>query len=417
MKLFQPLLHRPVALLWSGLAISAIGDEFFAVAAMWLAVQISGSNASWLGALRGAAALTGALLGGIWAERWDHRRTMLGADLARAALSIVPVLAWSLGLMHLWLLAVPIMLMMIMNSLFDPALRASLPRLVSAPGQLQATNALFDSILRVARVIGPTLAAAVTILIPLEHLFTLNSITFLLSAWAIAKLDKALPRLPPRHTSRRAGLTAGWRSLAGRRRMQVVYICAALGNVAWALGISIGMALAVVKYDVNGFGVHGIAAYGLLMGAYGVGNLVAILIIGNITIRHLYEGFSFGSAVNGLGIAIAGAAVMCLPREYVLVGMMLGACIAALGGPLIDIAFLLLLQTTFSQQEIAGLARLRFAALGASILVAGACGAFLYAHFGTAEVIIGSGVLEIIVGLLVLLAPKESTAPMTGIAK
>jgi hypothetical protein len=97
--------------------------------------------------------------------------------------------------------------------------------------------------------------------------------------------------------------------------------------------------------------------------------------------------------------------------------MMLGACIAALGGPLIDIAFLLLLQTTFSQPEIAGLARLRFAALGASILVAGAWGAFLYARFGTAEVIIGSGVLEIIVGLLVLLAPKESTAPLAGIAK
>jgi hypothetical protein len=41
-----------VVLLWSGLAISAIGDEFFAVAAIWLAVQISGSNASWLGAQR-----------------------------------------------------------------------------------------------------------------------------------------------------------------------------------------------------------------------------------------------------------------------------------------------------------------------------------------------------------------------------
>ncbi|MEF9672738.1 MFS transporter [Pseudomonas sp. PCH446] len=162
MKLFKPLLQRPVALLWGGLALSAIGDELFALAVAWMAVQVAGSDASWLGALRGAAALAGALLGGIWAERWDHRRTMIGADLVRAGFALVPMLAWVLGFMNLWTLAVPVMLMMILNSLFEPALRASLPRIAAAPDQLQALNALFDAIIRVARVIGPMLAAAIT---------------------------------------------------------------------------------------------------------------------------------------------------------------------------------------------------------------------------------------------------------------
>jgi len=406
MKLFRPLLQRPVALLWGGLALSAVGDELFAIAVAWMAVQVAGSDASWLGALRGTAALAGALLGGIWAERWDHRRTMIGADLVRAGFALIPMLAWALGFMSLWTLAIPVMLMMIVNSLFEPALRASLPRIVAAPEQLQAVNALFDVILRVARVIGPMLAAAITLLIPLEQLFTLNSLTFLVSAWALMKLGKALPRQPVKMISRRAAFAAGWRSLVGRRRMQVVYVCAGLGNVAWSLGMSIGMALAVVKYDIQGFGVHGFAVYGLIMGAYGAGNLIGIFVVGNLQIRRLYGGFSFGSVLNGLGIAIIGAAVLTLPAEHVLAGMMFGAGLAALGGPVIDISFILLIQTTFRQSEIAGLARLRFAAMGASILIAGACGAALYAYFEPGRVIVASGILEVIAGALVLLVPR-----------
>lgn len=410
MKLFRPLLQRPVALLWGGLALSSIGDELFAIAIAWMAVQIAGSDASWLSALRGAAALGGALLGGIWAERWDHRRTMIGADLVRAGLALIPVIAWGLGFMSLWMLALPLMLMMIVNSLFEPALRASLPRIVAAPDQLQSVNALFDAIIRVARVIGPMLAAAITLLIPIEHLFTLNSLTFLISAWAIMKLSKALPRQPINVTSRRAGFTAGWRSLVGRRRMQVVYVCAGLGNVAWSVGISIGMALAVVKYDIQGFGVQSFAAYGLIMGAYGAGNLISIFVVGNLQIRRLYHGFTLGSVVNGLGIATIGAAVIYLAPEHMLAGMMIGAGLAALGGPLIDISFILLIQTRFQHSEIAGLARLRFAALGASILIAGACGAGLYAHFETGLVIVGAGIFEVIVGSIVLLVPKGREA-------
>lgn len=416
MRLFRPLLQRPIAMLWGGLALSSIGDELFAIAVAWMAVQIAGSNASWLNALRGAAALAGALLGGIWAERWDHRRTMIGADLVRAGLALVPVIAWSVGIMSLWMLALPLMLMMIVNSLFEPALRASLPRIVAAPDQLQSVNALFDAIIRVARVIGPVLAAAITIFIPIEQLFTVNSITFMVSAWAIMKLGKSLPRQHHTVTSRRAGFTAGWRSLAGRWRMQALYVCGGLGNAAWAVGISIGMALAVARYDIQGFGVKGFAAYGLIMGAYGVGNLLSIFVVGSLQFRRLYEVFTVGSVVNGLGIAVIGAAVLYLPPEHMLAGMMAGGGLAALGGPLINISFILLIQTTFRPSEIAGLARLRFASLGASILTSGACGAVLYAHFETGLVIVGTGLFEVIVGAVVLLAPNDNASNEEGLA-
>jgi MFS transporter, DHA3 family, macrolide efflux protein len=406
MKLFKPLASPAIAWLWTGLAVSAIGNELFTVALAWLATQSAGSNASWLSALRGAVSLTVALLGGMWAEQWDHRRTIQGVHIARAVFSMIPVLAWYAGMLNLWVFAVTIALMAAVNSFSEPALRASIPRLVSHPDQLQATNALFDAVLRIARVIGPMLAGAITLLIPVEHLFSLNSLAFVFSAWSISHLAKALPRQTQAPISRKTALTAGWHNLAGRYRMQALYLCVILGNAAWVSGIANGIALAVVKYKISGWGLHGLPVYSAIMGAYGVGNLIAIIVIGNTTIRHLYGGFVSGTALNGVGIAAVGLSIWLIPTPFVMHGMMLGAALAALGGPLIDTSFILLIQTTFTQNQIASMARLRVAALGASVLIAGVGGAYLYAQLDTAMVIIACGLLEILAGCAVLLFPQ-----------
>lgn len=102
----------------------------------WLTAKTAGADASWLSALRGAVSLVMALSGGIWAERWDHQRTMAGAHLARALFAMIPVLAWSAGLLNLWVLAAT--LATVAGTFAESALRASIPRLVSHPGELQA---------------------------------------------------------------------------------------------------------------------------------------------------------------------------------------------------------------------------------------------------------------------------------------
>ena len=94
MRIFQPLRGAPVALLWGGLSLSALGDQLYAVAMTWIAVQVVGSNAGYLAALQSAVVLLAVLGIGRWADRWDHQRSMIGADLSRAAILLAVVIVW-----------------------------------------------------------------------------------------------------------------------------------------------------------------------------------------------------------------------------------------------------------------------------------------------------------------------------------
>ena len=128
-----PLLLRPLAigrvrLLWGALTLSAIGDQLYAVALVWVAVTVFGAAAGYLSALQAGCGLVAALLAGRWADQWEQRRAMAGADLVRATVL--------LGLVAWWLanngppptgLAVAILVLAAGEAVFRPALAATPP--------------------------------------------------------------------------------------------------------------------------------------------------------------------------------------------------------------------------------------------------------------------------------------------------
>ena len=94
--LLRPLRDPALALLWGGLAASAVGDQLFAVVLAWIAVGVLGTAAGYLTAMQAAVVLTTALLGGRWADRRGHRRLMIAADLGRATVLAGLIAAWLL---------------------------------------------------------------------------------------------------------------------------------------------------------------------------------------------------------------------------------------------------------------------------------------------------------------------------------
>src|ERR1700733_16017487 len=94
MRILRPLRGRSMALLWSGLSLSAIGDQLYSVALTWIAVGVLGANAGYLTALQAGIVLLAVLGIGRWADRWDSRSSMIGADLCRAGVLLAVVLAW-----------------------------------------------------------------------------------------------------------------------------------------------------------------------------------------------------------------------------------------------------------------------------------------------------------------------------------
>src|SRR6185312_6312102 len=71
MNFLKALRLPQIALLWTSQVLSAIGDYFYTLAVLWIAVKTSGSAA---GLVAGAGALTTiafGLFGGVFADRWN----------------------------------------------------------------------------------------------------------------------------------------------------------------------------------------------------------------------------------------------------------------------------------------------------------------------------------------------------------
>src|SRR5260370_35646824 len=98
MPLFQSLKHRSFALLWSGQALSRLGDNVYRVALAWWVLEKTGS-ATVMGTvfvLSYAPMLIFALIGGVTVDRFSRVWVMLVADLLRCVgLVVVACLAFN----------------------------------------------------------------------------------------------------------------------------------------------------------------------------------------------------------------------------------------------------------------------------------------------------------------------------------
>ena len=86
-RVLQAFRSRNFRLLWTGQAISLLGDAAFVVALGWRTFTLTGSARS-LGLVltfQGVGVLTTVLVGGALADRYDRRTLMLVSDLARFA--------------------------------------------------------------------------------------------------------------------------------------------------------------------------------------------------------------------------------------------------------------------------------------------------------------------------------------------
>jgi MFS family permease len=122
--------------LWSATAISTLGDGMYLAALPLLAAQLTRDPlavsavtfASWLPWLLVALA-SGALV-----DRWDRRRVLWTVDLGRCvlvgALAVLVLVGWA----SIWLLATVGFLLGVGQTLFDSAVLAIIPALVSASG-------------------------------------------------------------------------------------------------------------------------------------------------------------------------------------------------------------------------------------------------------------------------------------------
>jgi DHA3 family macrolide efflux protein-like MFS transporter len=392
MFVLRPLADRRIAYLWGGQLLSATGAEFYMVAVIWSASALIGHDAGYVSALQAALLLAGSLFGGIVTDHWSHRVTMIAVSLGRALLLLVLCGAAAYGMMRLYLLAGIAALVALMTAAYDPALQATLPRLTPDMASRHATNGLFDATRRMARIAGPSLIALINGIVPIGQFFAVTAVGFLFSALGVALALRHVT-MPAPETMRgisaiRDGLAGGRQAIRGHRLLYYGFAGDLVGNVTWSMGVLLGMALYLRATSADP-----LTDYGLMMTAYGFGNLGANLVLASMRPKRpalwlILSKLSFGAGVMLLPLA---------PDRGWLMGF---AAFAAINGPLENLALLHVVQHDFPQHRIAQVYRLLMCAAFGGLLIGYLAAPGLFGIFGLRPMIIAAGALTLAAGLI-----------------
>jgi DHA3 family tetracycline resistance protein-like MFS transporter len=236
---------------------------------MWFAVVTAGPFGVIVVRLVDALpALLFGLHGGLAADRWDRRRTMIAADLVRGVV-LLPVAALGLlGTLPLWALVASAFALTTAASYFTPAFGALLPSLVGK-SNVQRANGLVTAANAGLNVTGWAVAAAMLEIVSVGTFFAINAASFFVSA---ALLLRVTPRpLPsPRQEQPRRRLRLGFEELRDRAGLPAAVAMLGAGMTimtgVWTVGV------AELAHSTLGRGATGLA---LMLAATAVGTITA----------------------------------------------------------------------------------------------------------------------------------------------
>lgn len=413
MRLLRPLRDTPIALLWAGLATSAVGDQLYAVVLSWIAVGVFGPAAGYLGALSAAMVLLTALGCGAWADRRPNRAMMITADSACAGVLLLVMAVWlATGAPPAWGLVLAVVVIAAGQAFFRPALQASLPGLIPDRSLLPATNALLDTTSRIARLLGPGLVSLLAVWLPLAHFLALDAATFLVSAGCIVVIGR-LRRFPSKPQVGREGMVAsvarGFRAMREHPVLGFVLGSTFVVNGAWYTAMFLGLPLAIARLGITAPGGSGLGAYGLVISAYGCTNLLATLVVGNLALPvHPGRRVFSGSMTTGSGIALLGVAMaMPLPAEARLPCFMAAAALAAIGGPMSDVTIATMRQLLLAAADMAAGMRAYMVMTNAGVLLGMLLAPALLRMIGPPAVVALCGLAILLTGVTGLLRHRD----------
>ena len=390
MLLLKALRNRPIALLWMGQAASAIGDEIYRVALVWLAVSAIGEKAGYLAAAQAGTLLVFSLVGGVWSDAWNPFRTLLRVDFLRALIVLIPVILFSKLQSPAFMILLVAMSLSALSSFFDPALQSLLPRVANTPQMLQAATGLMATTLRLARVLGPGLIGVLSSFLPMIHFFSLDAVTFLLSMLSIFSLRRLLAPIEarPQAATFRESVSAGFHLVTRSREMIQMMISKCICGGTWNLAYGLGVVL-LVRHIAGGE----VRAYGWVLSSYGIGNIVSVVVLGNLPRVRL-------TRLVYLGYLVLGAGFFLMAVSPNLKWLMMAAAFTAIGGPLNDVPFIDLIQSRYSVDEIPKVFRFRMALDTGATLIGMLFAPTLF-HVHSIQSVVGAcGLLTFGVGLL-----------------
>jgi MFS family permease len=173
--------------LWFGQIVSLMGDWFNLIASATLLSSLTESGIA-VGALfvvRWLAPFLISPVAGVAADRYDRKKLLILADLARGVIVLGFLLVRDVG--NVWLLYTLTAIQLGVSGFFFPARNAILPNIVSPEG-LGAANALSSATWSVMLAMGTALGGIVAGGFGVQVAFLIDALSFFLSAVCIGQI-------------------------------------------------------------------------------------------------------------------------------------------------------------------------------------------------------------------------------------
>ena len=395
------LAHRDFALLWSGQALSAIGDQMFPII-LAIVVLSRGSGAAGLGLVLGAQAISfaiGTLVVATVGDRWRRSRLMICADAARA-ISVALIASDPRGLPEAAFIAA-VVAAGTMEGMFGPAYAAVVPRLLPASA-LQGGNALSAFSQNVAMTAGPLLAGVCITIAGTSASLWLDVATFGASLVTLALIrEKAVAAQTgalPGEGQVRQGIRQFGEGL--RTVLERPWLAASIGagTIVMTLVVAPVFLSAPIVAEQR---LGGAAAYGEIFAALGVGSIAGALIAGRLRPRR--TGVVALSGVLTVAGAAGSLALLPLP------GILVFFAVAGVGVSIFQVLWRTAVQTDIPDHLIARVTALDW--LGSQgLMPAGyAMAGAIIAVTGTRDLLLAGAVLVLLVAPAPLLTRGGTT--------
>jgi MFS family permease len=264
--------------LFLGRIVTNAGDSIYAVAAMWLVYDLTGSSfyTGIAGFLVFATQPLQVLVGPL-VDRWSLRRVLVGTQFVQLVGVLVVPLAAATGHLSVWLVIVLMPVLEFLNQFVYPAQHAALPRIVEKD-QLVRANSAFSFAYQGVDMVFNAAAGALIALVGAVTLYLFDAVTFAVALVLFVGLvvtsasdtDESDDAAEVENTETEVKsyleeLKQGFGYIRGS-----VVLLFLLG--AAVLNFAFGMAMAVLPAFADSLG--GPVVYGLLTAAMGAGSLV-----------------------------------------------------------------------------------------------------------------------------------------------
>ena len=270
MTTFRALRSRNYRLFFIGQSISLIGTWMTRLATGWLVYRLTDSPF-----MLGLAGFTGQIsalvlspLAGVWVDRLNRHRTLVGTQVSAMVQSLaLAVLALSGSINIVWIIVLTFM-QGVINTIETPARQSFVIEMVEDRADLSNAIALNSSIVNAGRLIGPAIAGIVIAWVGEGYCFLIDGLSYIAVIYSLLamKLRPVETRRPEKHVWHE--MLEGWRYSVSSPAIRWILLMLSLVSL---IGMPFSTLMPIMARDV----LHGGAnTLGFLTAAVGMGALV-----------------------------------------------------------------------------------------------------------------------------------------------